>query len=1154
MKIRHLKKYPTLQKVLKRDAYRKLFLCLFLGMALNVSANSSIFEQKFTLNLSFKNAKIEQVLDAITKQSGIKIAYNNDEIATNKSVSVNIKTSDIEDALEAVLGNGYTFKQIDDYIAIARKEGNAEKATPSITQQKDLQIKGLITDADGNPIIGATVAVKGTTTGVITDIDGQYVINAPKGCILEFRYIGYNTEEKEVKNDNPINIRMMESSVGLEDVVVIGYGQQKKESVVASINTISAKELSMPTRSLTNNLAGQISGILAVQRSGQPGKDDSEFWIRGVSSFAGGTSPLVLVDGVPRSMSDIGVDEIESFTVLKDASATAVYGAEGANGVVLITSKRGTAQKPTLDIRAEFSVAKPTRLPKMMGSYDHLSLYNEAVWESKGNPTSFVAPYSDDVLEMYRSGIDPDLYPNADFTSLLKDNTQNQRVTLNLRGGSERVKYFVSGAFYNENGIFDSQAIDKYDANIGLSRYNIRSNVDINVTKTTDLSVDMSGQYMDSSYPAKDVNTIFTNIYAYAPYLFPLRFSDGKFAEHPQWNGSSTENPYNMLNESGYQKNWDAFIQSKITLNQKLDFITKGLSLKLTGSFDANYASITKRTKSPTSYTMKLNENGEKEYVQINEGQPNLSDHANDAASGKTGRKQIYLEASLNYTRTFNELHDVAGMVLYMQKDRQDMGSGLPYKKQSVVARTSYGFDNRYLAEASFGLTGSENFAKGYRYGIFPSVGLAWYVSNEAFMKNAEDIINKLKIRASYGLTGNDNVGGSRFPYRGVLVNGAEDVFFGFNGGSGGKGVNSQGKGLIEGIFSAPYLSWEVEEKKNIGLDLGLLRGRIDISVDFFKNDRRDILMQRKTISSVTGFRQNPWQNYGKVSNKGIDGNIVIKQKVQQVNLSFRGNITYAKNKVIEYDEVKQRYDYQAYTGHSLGTPKLYIAEGLYTDNDFIITENPSDGSKNYTLKEGLAIPSGAVMPGDIKYTDLNNDKKIDSYDQTYNHGFYAQNPEWVYGFGLNAEYKGFYAGIFFQGVANASINLNGGRFVPFSGGLTGSTRVESVDHWSSRNPENHNVLYPRLHPEQFSHNTMGSTWWYRNGNFIRLKNLEFGYQFNPKTLQKALIKNARLYVQGNNIAVWDHIKMWDPELGSAGGGSKYPISMTWTVGLELGF
>lgn len=1151
MRIKHLKQHSTLQKVLKREAYRKTFLCMCLGMALNVSANSSIFEQKFTLNLSFKNAKIEQVLDAITKQSGIKIAYNNDEIATNKSVSVNIKTSDIEDALEAVLGNGYTFKQIDNYIAIARKEGNTLKATPSITQQKDLQIKGLVTDADGNPIIGATVAIKGTATGVITDINGQYIINAPKGSILEFRYIGYNTEEKEVKNNNPINIRMMESSVGLEDVVVIGYGQQKKESVVASINTISAKELSMPTRSLTNNLAGQISGILAVQRSGQPGKDDSEFWIRGISSFAGGTSPLVLVDGVPRSMSDIGVDEIESFTVLKDASATAVYGAEGANGVVLITSKRGTAQKPTLDIRAEFSVAKPTRLPEMLGSYDYLSLYNEAVWESKGNPTSFVAPYADDVLEMYKTGADPDLYPNADFLSLLKNNTHNERVTLNLRGGSERVKYFVSGAFYHENGIFDSKAIDKYDANIGLSRYNIRSNIDIAVTKTTDLAVDMSGQYIDSSYPGKNTDDIFSHIFAYAPSLFPLRFSDGKFSEHPQWNGSSTENPYNMLNESGYQKNWDAFIQSKITLKQKLNFITEGLSLKLTGSFDANYASSTKRTKSPTSYMMKLNDAGEKEYVQINEGQPNLTD---PGSPNKTGRKQIYLEASLNYDRTFADIHDVTAMILYMQKDRQDQGSGLPYKKQSVVARASYGFDNRYLAEASFGLTGSENFAKGYRYGIFPSIGLAWYLSNEAFMKDTENIINKLKIRASFGLTGNDNVGGDRFPYRGTLNTDASGYNLGFNGGSGGGGTNSPGKGIIEDTFAAPYLSWEIEEKKNIGMDLGLFRGRIDMSLDFFKNDRRDILMKRKTISAVTGFQVAPFQNFGKVSNKGFDGNIVIKQNLNHVNLAFRGNVTYAKNKIIEYDEVNPRYEYQRYTGQSLNTPKLYIAQGLYSDNDFVITENELDGSKNYTLKEGLPIPAAGVMPGDIKYADLNEDGKIDSYDQTYRHGFYAQNPEWVYGFGVNAEYKGFYAGIFFQGVANASINLNGSNFIPFNNGVMSAARTEAFNHWSSRNPENQNVTYPRLHSANFAHNGFASTWWYRNGNFIRLKNIEFGYQFDEKMLQKALIKNARLYVQGNNIAVWDKIKMWDPELGTAGSGSKYPISMTWTVGLELGF
>lgn len=486
-----------------------------------------------------------------------------------------------------------------------------------------------------------------------------------------------------------------------------------------------------------------------------------------------------------------------------------------------------------------------------------------------------------------------------------------------------------------------------------------------------------------------------------------------------------------------------------------------------------------------------------------------------------------------------------------MQKERQTQGSGLPYKKQSVVARVSYGYDSRYMVEGSFGLTGSENFAKGHRYGIFPAVGLAWYISNEKFMETTEDIINKLKLRASYGITGNDDVGGTRFPYRGSLNNGGDGYSFGFNVGANGGGTNNPGKGIIEGTFSAPYLSWEVEEKKNIGIDMGLLRGRVDMSIDFFKNDRRDILMQRKTVSNVTGFRQSPWQNFGKVTNKGFDGNIVIKQSIQEVNLSFRGNLTYATNKITEYDEVSPRYEYQRYTGHSLNTPYLYIADGLYTNDDFNITENQTDGSKNYTLKEGLPIPSAGVSPGDIKYRDLNGDGKIDSYDQTYNHNVYAANPEWVYGFGLNAEYKGFYAGIFFQGVANTSMNVS--SVLPFSQGQTSAARVETLNHWSSRNPDNQNVLLPRLHDNYFQHNTYASTWWYKNANFLRLKNVEFGYVFENKMLNKIGMKNARIYVQGNNLAVWDKIKMWDPELGSAGS-SKYPLNQTWTVGLEFGF
>lgn len=1031
------------------------------------------------------------------------------------------------------------------------------KDVTNIPQQNQSKKKltGLVTDTDGNPMIGASVSIvrKGVTTGgVVTDIDGKYSIEVLPGDQLVFAFIGCNKEERQFKNETTLNVRLMEQSVGLEDIVVVGYAQQKKSSIVASVNTITSKELSSPTRNLTNNIAGQISGVLAVQRSGEPGKDDSQFWIRGISSFAGGTSPLVLVDGVPRRMNDIDVDEIETFTVLKDAAATSVYGAEGANGVVLITSKRGSIQKATIDIRAEYGVVSSTRLPKMLRSYDYASIYNEAKWEEGGNPTIPVKHFSDEALEMYLTGADPDLYPDADFAGLLKDQTTNQRVTINLRGGSDRARYFVSGSFYNEDGIFDSKAIDKYDANIGLSRYNIRSNIDIDVTKTTLLSVDISGQYLDKSNPGEDADAIFSSIYTTAPNLFPLRFSDGTFSEHPDFNGGSFANPYNMLNESGYQKEWNANIQSKMTLKQKLDFITNGLSVRLTGSFDSDFKSVTKRSKQPKSYYMILNEKGEKEYVLKNEGKPSLSDPTD---AGRSGNKQIYLEASVNYERIFAEKHDVTGMLLYMQKEKVAMGSGLPFKKQSMVGRFTYGYDNRYLMEGSFGLTGSENFAKGYRYGVFPAVGVAWYVSNEAFMQSTVDVINKLKFRFSYGKTGNDNIGGSRFPYRGTLNEGAPGYNFGFAVGAGGK--NPIG-GISESTFESPFLSWEIENKMNVGIDMGLLRGKIDLSFDIFNNDRSSILMKRNTISQITGFRNAPFQNFGKVNNKGFDGNINIKQSIgRKLNLSFRGNVTFARNKVTEKDEVDPAYEYQRATGHALNVPLLYIAEGLFANTDFNITEKP-DGSKSYQLKEGIPTQSGSMSPGDIKYKDLNEDGVIDSYDATYNHKYFSETPELVYGFGLNIEYQGFYANIFFQGVGNASMSINGGgRMVPFSGkngGVNTPARTASLDHWSSRNPDNQNVLIPRLHVSDFPNNTLASTWWYRSGDFIRLKNVEFGYVFPKQLLSKTPVKRSRIYVQGNNLAIWDDIKMWDPELGSSGGGTKYPINRTWTLGLEIVF
>lgn len=1116
-------------------------------------AGNLAYAQNQTFTFQLKNVSIKTVLQTIEKQSEFIFMYRSDLLDTSKKVSVNADKQSVSQILDQILAGTNVAYEINDRQILLKKTTDVESEVTQIPgSAKGSTISGLVTDGDGNPVIGATVQIKGSNTGVITDVNGRYSIKAKVGQILVFSYIGYNQEEREIKSSAAINVKMLESSTNLEDVVIIGYGQQKKESVVSSVNSISSKELQMPTRSLTNNLAGQIAGVLAVQRSGEPGRDDAQFWIRGISSFMGGTDPLVLVDGVPRSMSDIGVDEIETFTVLKDAAATAVYGAEGANGVVLITSKRGKSQKPTLDVRAEFGMNKPTRLPRLMGSYDYARLYNEAAWEDAGNPTKgFVAPYSDEVLEMYRTGADPDLYPDADFLSLLKDQSFNQRVTLNLRGGGERVRYFVSGAFYHEDGIYESRASDLYDANIGLSRYNIRSNIDIDVTKTTLLSVDISGQYTDSHYPGISTESIWGSLFSFAPNEFPLIFSDGTISESKLYNNmQETANPYNKINESGYQDNWEAFIQSKLTLDQKLDFITKGLSLKLSGSFDADYYSQTRRTKEPKSYRLEVVD-GVRQYIMVNEGKPNLTDPINN---GTGGEKRIYLEGSLNYKRVFNDVHDVSGMLLYMQKERQTQGDGLPFKKQSFVSRVSYGYDGRYMLEGSFGMTGSENFAKGHRWGIFPAFGAAWYISNEAFMQSCSDVLNKLKLRASYGLTGNDDIGSTRFPYRGSLSDSAPGYNFGFSDGPNG-GVSNGYGGIIEELFESPFLSWEIEEKKNIGLDLGLLDGRIDMSVDYFHNNRRNILMQRNTVSGVAGFRQNPWQNYGKVRNSGVDGNIVFRQNIRDWVLSFRGNFTYAHNKIIEYDEVAPLYDYQRYTGNILGKPQLYIADGLYAEDDFDIVVDPTTGSKQYTLKEGMPVPSGDVRPGDIKYRDLNGDKKIDSYDATYDHDFYSENPEIVYGFGLNVEYKGIYAGVFFQGVANAAINLNGStHFIPFNQGKLGSVRCEAMNHWSSNDPTNTNVMFPRLHTENFVHNTYNSTWWYRDASFLRLKNLEVGYNFDKEWLKKCLMKQARIYIQGNNLAVWDHVKMWDPELGSAGAGIKYPINMTWTVGLELTF
>lgn len=1018
--------------------------------------------------------------------------------------------------------------------------------------QTKLRVAGVVTDSNGESIIGASVMIKGTTTGTVTDMDGQYEIYVDsKNAIIEISYLGYQTETIKINGRKNINVVLHEDSKALDEVVVVGYGTQKKESVVVSSSSVKVSNLVVPTRSLNNSLAGQVAGLIAVQRSGEPGYDNAEFWIRGVSTFAGGTSPLVLVDGVPRSMSDIEPDEIETFTVLKDAAATAVYGAEGANGVVLVTTKRGSVAKPKITFKTEHTLSSPTRLPEFVNSADYMDLYNEALRNDGEMPM-----FSSELIAHYRNNDDPDLYPNSNWINeLLSKNTHSHRYTLNVRGGTEKAKYFVSGAYLSESGIFKSQPNDYYDANIGIDRFNLRSNVDMQVSKSTNVSVDLALQYLVNNYPGTGTSTIFRSMLITAPYCFPAVYSDGTIATFEQERDGNMRNPYNLLNHSGYAKEYRTAIQSKVNIDQKLDFITKGLSARLNVSYDYDGQMIVRRNYNPSRYhATGRDENGKLLYNTVVSGDIGLQDPTN---SSNSQTKRIYIDASLNYKRTFDDVHDVGAMLLYMQKETQNHNVALPFRKQGVVGRINYGYNSRYFIEANFGYTGSETFAAGHRFGFFPSVGLAYYLSNEPFFpERVKNVVNKLKLRASIGRSGNDNTGGQRFLYRPTYTMDGGGFVQGI-GPDGG--LNSIGNGITEARFEAPYLGWEIEDKQNYGFELGLFGNKVDLIVDYFRNERSSILLQRKTIPQIGGFRQDPWQNYGRVRNQGIDMSLNLNQNIGEVKLSARGTFTFTRNKILEYDELPQKYDYQTVTGTRVSENELYIAERLYTEDDFIVSTN-TNGLKTYTLKPELpqSTLGGLIGPGDIKYVDVNGDGVIDSYDKVRGIGNPSV-PEMIYGFGLSGEWKGFYASIFFQGAGSTSVILGGATpegWFPFMWGPEQSNyRTFALDRWTEENPRQ-DVLMPRLHKvnNNARNNTVPSTWWLRDGSFLRLKNIEVGYNIPKNFLTKLGIEAARVYLMGYNLAVWDNIKYFDPEAGNGNAGMNYPLPRTFTLGLDFTF
>lgn len=1029
--------------------------------------------------------------------------------------------------------------------------GRSETVTTILQQQKQTITGTILTGDTNEPAIGATVYLRNSTTGTVTDVNGKYSITVEGiGGVLEFSYIGYKKQEVAVTGQKTIDIVLQPDTEVLEEVVVVGYGSQKKESVVGAISTLDVTKLTVPGSSISNALAGQLSGIVAMSRSGEPGKNSAaDFYIRGVSSFKGTSTPLVLVDGIERDLDLVDTDDIASFSILKDASASAVYGVRGANGVILITTKKGSVGKPQVNVRTEFGFTQPTKRPQMLGSAEWAELYNEAYGSQY---------YSPEDIEKYRTNADPDLYPNVDwFDALFDDMAANQRVNLNITGGSDIVKYYVSGAFYNESSIYKNAGnIYGYNPSIRYNKFNFRANVDLNLTKSTVVNFNLANIYEKSfgpGYGDTDAD-IWSYTFMTSPNAFPVQYSDGKLSGPSSDSGN---NPWNMLAHSGYREQFWNSAQSLIGVTQDIGELwkpLKGLTANIKFSWDAWNTTLQRRSKIESFYhargraedgSLIYDRNDEGIWIPVHTGDENLS-----FLIGRSGTMTRYLEGSLTYNRVFNEIHRVGALLLYNQKihTNTQAGSGddaLPYKNQGLAARATYAFKDTYFAEVNLGYNGSENFARGHRFGFFPAVAVGWMMSNEKWFQPATKVIDMLKLKASYGKVGNDDIGGQRrWVYESTIVN-SGSWNYGSDGSQGGTGIRI---GEVENLNA----SWEEALKINAGIEFSLFN-KVRVQADYFREERSGIFLQRAGLPAIVGVSTIPYVNIGKTLNQGFDATVEYTHQVNKdLMLTARGNFTFNRNELLNNDEPDWEYKYQNRIGKPFGSggslqPFGLVAIGLFESQE----EIDNSPVQNF----------GEYRVGDIKYQDINGDGQIDSQDQIAIG--YTNLPEITYGFGGTAQYKNWDFNIFFQGVARTSFFLNGSSIrTPFSSGNMERAAINEDIYgnvWMSTNtPEqNANVTYPRLSMGSggagASNNSQASTWWLRDGSFLRLKSVEIGYSLPKSLLQKSFIKSLRFYAAGNNLLQFSPFKLWDPEKGSSDG-SGYPLNRMFSIGFNANF
>lgn len=1016
-------------------------------------------------------------------------------------------------------------------------------------------VKGVIYEEEtGEPMPGATVSVEGSTRGVMTDLDGSFELTGVKPTDkLKFECLGKETQVLQVGTMTNFVVKLKNAANELDEVTVVAFGKQRKESVIGSISTVDVKTLKVPSSNLTTALAGNVAGVIAYQRTGEPGQDNADFFVRGITTFGANTSPLILIDNIELTSTDLArlqPDDIESFSIMKDATATALYGARGANGVIFVTTKRGQEGPAKIFARVETSISAPTDVVELADPVTYMKSYNEAI--STRDPLGELMYTYDKIEQTGKPDANRLIYPANDWYDMLfKDFATSYRANVSARGGGKVATYYVSGAYTEDTGVLKVDKRNSFNNNIDDKNYTLRSNVDINVTPTTKLAVRLTGNFRDYQGPLNGGSDVYRQVMHSDPVLFPAYYPVDE--EHVgiqhimfgNYEDGSYINPYANL-VKGYKNYQRSQMIAAVQLEQDLKFITKGLSFMTLFNLTRLSEFTVNRQFNPYWYRLDRYDSYTGEY-HVNRINENGTDYLTYSESGKTVKNTMYSETRLNYNRSFGK-HDVTGLLVLTASESLTANAGslqlsLPSRNAGLSGRFTYGYDKRYFIEYNFGYNGSERFHKSHRWGFFPSAGLAWMMSNEKWFKPLTKVVSNLKLRYSYGLVGNDNIGSSsnRFYYLSEMSmnNSGLGASFGET-----RNVSYNGIGVVR--YANEAITWEKSYKSNYALELGLFK-KLDIIAEYFTEHRTDIFMQRADIPNTMGLQAAVYGNIGQARSKGIDIQADYKQAwASGLWASARANFTYSTGKYDVYEEPTYPESYRQHAGRSIRQTWGYIAERLFIDDE---------DAANSPSQAAFGSQYGG---GDIKYTDVNGDGVITNADMVPIG--YPTSPEIIYGFGVSLGHKGFDVSVFFQGLGRESFwidatsaystKYNKYGTAPFvnNGQLL---KAYSDSHWSEDNRDIY-ALYPRYSAYENHNNTQVSTWWMRDGSFVRLKQMEFGYTLPQKLTNKIHIDNLRVYFQGNNLLCWSKFKLWDPEL--AGEGFNYPIQRTFNIGVNVTF